>query len=61
MHIKQILIQNFKSYKYEVITELNKSINVILGKNGQGKSNLLNGMTYICFYNSESTQQLLLY
>jgi Chromosome segregation ATPases len=44
MHIKQIIIQNFQSYKYEVIDDISPYANLILGKNGHGKSNIINGI-----------------
>ena len=47
-NINQILMQtvsikNFKSYQQQLIHGLSPNINVILGKNGQGKSNLFKG------------------
>ncbi len=45
MHIKQIIIQNFQSYKYEVIEDISPYANLFLGKNGHGKSNIINGIS----------------
>lgn len=38
-----ISLRNFKSYENQLIANLNPRINVILGSNGQGKSNLFKG------------------
>lgn len=46
MSIKSILIERFKSYSNCKIDGLNDKINVIYGKNGSGKSNLLAGISY---------------
>ena len=43
MHIKQIVLRNFKSYREEIITDISKEINVVIGKNGHGKSNFYKG------------------
>ena len=43
MHLKEIRLRNFKSYKQERITNLSKGVNLVIGKNGHGKSNLLHG------------------
>jgi len=41
--MKSISLKNFKSYDNQTVKDLNPKINVILGMNGQGKSNLLKG------------------
>ena len=43
MRIKQIIIENFQSYKYEVLDDTSDRINLVLGQNGHGKSNIING------------------
>ncbi|MDR3582661.1 MAG: AAA family ATPase [Candidatus Pacebacteria bacterium] len=44
MYIKQVKIDSFKSYGQQSIKgELSPQLNVIVGPNGFGKSNLLNG------------------
>ena len=43
MRIHNVHIKNFKSYKDEFLNDLNPKFNIILGKNGQGKSNFFNG------------------
>ena len=42
-----IALKNFKSYEHQVINNLSPNINIIIGKNGQGKSNFFKGMYYI--------------
>ena len=42
--MQSILLHNFKSYEHQVITNLNSRINVVLGSNGQGKSNFFKGI-----------------
>lgn len=44
--INNIHLNNFRSYK-EVKVKLEKNINVFIGKNGQGKTNLLEAIYYI--------------
>ena len=56
MKVKKIHIDNILSYDNETI-ELNKDLNIIVGANGSGKSNLMNIIIYIlkrfCFRNYE--------
>ncbi len=56
MKIKKIHIDNILSYDNETI-ELNNDLNIIVGANGSGKSNLMNIIIYIlkrfCFRNYE--------
>ena len=40
MYIKEIILENFRNYKYEKI-ELNENTNIIFGDNAQGKTNIL--------------------
>lgn len=45
MFIKQVKIDSFKSYGVQALkSELSPQLNVIVGQNGFGKSNLLNGI-----------------
>ena len=46
MKIKKIHIDNILSYDKEIIN-LNKDLNIIVGANGSGKSNLMNIIIYI--------------
>ncbi|KAG5437854.1 hypothetical protein PCANB_000569 [Pneumocystis canis] len=48
MHIKQIIIQGFKSYKDQTITDIfSPKYNVIVGKNGSGKSNFFSAIRFV--------------
>lgn len=41
--MQSILLKNFKSYESQAINDLNSRINVVVGSNGQGKSNFFKG------------------
>ncbi|KAK2969893.1 hypothetical protein RJ640_015461 [Escallonia rubra] len=44
MHIKQVIIEGFKSYKEQVATEpFSAKVNCVVGANGSGKSNFFHG------------------
>ncbi|KAL1917349.1 uncharacterized protein VTP21DRAFT_5005 [Calcarisporiella thermophila] len=48
MHIKQIIIQGFKSYRDQTIVEpFSPRHNVIVGRNGSGKSNFFAAIRYV--------------
>ncbi|GLI71470.1 hypothetical protein VaNZ11_016608 [Volvox africanus] len=48
MHIKQVLIEGFKSYKDQTHTdELDPKINVVVGANGSGKSNFFHAVRFV--------------
>ncbi|KAK5652541.1 hypothetical protein OQA88_10447 [Cercophora sp. LCS_1] len=48
MHIKQIIIQGFKSYKDQTIIEpFSPGTNVIVGRNGSGKSNFFAAIRFV--------------
>ena len=38
-----IALKNFKSYESQLINNLSPNINVIIGNNGEGKSNFFKG------------------
>ena len=40
-------IKNFKSYKSIEIDDLNKCFNLIIGKNGHGKSNFFEALQFL--------------
>ncbi len=40
MKIKRLILHNFKSYRDVVISHINSKANIIIGKNGHGKSNI---------------------
>ena len=48
MHIKNILLENFRNYDKQEI-ELNKNINIIYGNNAQGKTNIIES-EFLCAY-----------
>lgn len=45
--LQTIRLQNFRSYK-DTTFELDKDVNVVIGKNGSGKTNLLEGILVLC-------------
>lgn len=48
MILKQIQIKRFKTYKdFNQVESFSKSINILIGKNGEGKSNFLNAIAYV--------------
>ncbi|KAK9462676.1 RecF/RecN/SMC [Lipomyces oligophaga] len=48
MHIKQLVIQGFKSYKDQTVTEpFSPHHNVIVGRNGSGKSNFFAAIRFV--------------
>ncbi|KAK4192119.1 putative chromosome segregation protein [Podospora australis] len=48
MHIKQIIIQGFKSYKEQIVIEpFSPKTNVIVGRNGSGKSNFFAAIRFV--------------
>ena len=47
MSISKISLFNFKSYKCQDLVDLSPRINLILGRNGHGKSNLFNAISFI--------------
>lgn len=48
MKIKWIKIQNFKSIKNEITISNLKTINILIGLNGSGKSNILKAINFFC-------------
>jgi chromosome segregation ATPase len=47
MSIKEVRFENFKSYRNAVLSELSTGVNVIVGRNGHGKSNIFNGISFV--------------
>jgi chromosome segregation ATPase len=47
MHIKRITLSGFKSYKAETIIEFEEGLNLIIGKNGHGKSNVFDAIRFV--------------
>ena len=44
--MQSIVLKNFKSYEYQSLADLHSRINIVIGANGQGKSNFLKGILY---------------
>ena len=40
MKIKRLVLHNFKSYRDAVIKDIDGHSNIVIGKNGHGKSNV---------------------
>ncbi len=51
MHLQTLKVVNFKNYK-EAEFEFSPKINVLVGKNGSGKTNLLDAIHYLSFTKS---------
>ncbi|XP_077294987.1 structural maintenance of chromosomes 3 [Arctopsyche grandis] len=48
MHIKQVIIQGFKSYREQIVVEpFDKRHNVVVGRNGSGKSNFFYAIQFV--------------
>ncbi|KAH0488050.1 MAG: hypothetical protein KVP17_003920, partial [Porospora cf. gigantea B] len=47
MHIKELILRGFKTYKDQTRLRLNKGANCIVGLNGSGKSNLLTAIEFL--------------
>eukprot|EP00928_Gymnodinium_smaydae_P099583 TRINITY_DN9545_c0_g1_i1.p1 TRINITY_DN9545_c0_g1~~TRINITY_DN9545_c0_g1_i1.p1 ORF type:complete len:1202 (-),score=346.94 TRINITY_DN9545_c0_g1_i1:163-3768(-) len=49
MHIKQVIIRGFKTYKDQVslAEDFSKGVNVVVGFNGSGKSNFFNAILFV--------------
>ena len=56
MWIKNIKIKNFRNYKYQEIN-FNKNINIIYGKNAQGKTNIIEAIFLSSFGKSFRTNK----
>lgn len=49
MHIKQVIIRGFKTYKDQTLIpqEFDQGVNVVVGYNGSGKSNFFNAILFV--------------
>ncbi len=47
MHLQQIKLTNFRNYEFQSI-DFSERLNLILGLNGMGKTNLLDAVYYLC-------------
>ncbi|MEK6265302.1 MAG: DNA replication/repair protein RecF [Clostridium sp.] len=56
MHVKYLQLKNFRNYD-ELVIELNKGINVFVGDNAQGKTNILEAIYYCSLAKSHRTNR----
>lgn len=56
MHIKELILTNFKNYSYEEI-KFQKGINLLFGVNGSGKTNVLDAIHYLALTKSHFLPQ----
>ena len=47
MHIKKLTLKNFRNYAYEEFS-FSGGVNVLYGKNAQGKTNCAEAVFYLC-------------
>lgn len=47
MYIKQIELENFKSFNKKTTIDFHKGFNTIIGKNGVGKTNILDSINFV--------------
>jgi len=51
MHLKNLRLQNFRNH-LESAFEFSRGINILIGGNGQGKSNVIEAISYLCITKS---------
>ena len=56
MFIKNLVLKNFRNYKEERF-EFSEGMNVLFGKNGQGKTNCAEAVFYLCTGTSPRTRK----
>ncbi|WP_163195813.1 DNA replication/repair protein RecF [Clostridium thermarum] len=56
MHVKYLQLINYRNYK-ELFIELNENVNVFIGDNAQGKTNVLESIYYSSFGRSHRTNK----
>ncbi|AFM99088.1 structural maintenance of chromosomes protein [Encephalitozoon hellem ATCC 50504] len=62
MHIKQIRLKNFKSFKDETLIPLSEGVNIVVGRNGSGKSSIVSAIRFVLCgekYSCESRMELI--
>ncbi|AFN83809.1 chromosome segregation protein [Encephalitozoon romaleae SJ-2008] len=62
MFVKKIRLRNFKSFKDETLIPLSRSANIIVGRNGSGKSSIVSAIRFVLYgekYNCESRVELI--
>ena len=56
MYIKNIMLANYRNYE-NLSLELSKNVNVFIGDNAQGKTNVLEAIYYCAFAKSHRTSK----
>jgi len=51
LHLKQLILTNFKNYAYQSL-DFSERLNCFVGRNGMGKTNLLDAIYYLCMCKS---------
>lgn len=51
MYISDLAVDNFRSYHHQVV-QLARGVNAFVGKNGQGKTNLIEAVAYLATFSS---------
>jgi len=54
MHLTNLSLKNFRSYS-ELELPLNKGISIFIGRNGEGKTNIVESILYLAFLSSHRT------
>jgi len=47
MHIKQVVVEGFKTYREQTVVDFDEGLNCIVGANGSGKSNLFHAIRFV--------------
>jgi len=47
MHIKQVIVEGFKTYREQTTVDFDNGLNCIVGANGSGKSNLFHAIRFV--------------
>ena len=55
--IKSLEIKNFKSFLNETIDQFSSNLNLVIGKNGHGKSNFYSALKFV--FNVDSRDKIL--
>ncbi len=56
MYLQKLSLKNFRNYE-SLDVSFNKSVNVFIGKNGQGKTNILESIYFLSFLKSHRTNK----
>ena len=51
MHVTDLALTDYRSYK-ELVISFPRGINILVGKNGQGKTNLVEAIVYLSTFSS---------